>query len=272
VGGSSSRTGEDDEDSATAGDYNRGGDSGNDDIRSEVSLSPETRTMPLSTPGPVSAPISRRSSNVDKREREGYTSHHPLPLILSSRDRDELPPGPSSRAPQQPPPPHLLHHLTERDPHPHLRDRETVASHHNPPPPPPPPLPNHSPSHGHSSHNQSRTLFPDNELPHIATLSLPPEHSSPSTPAPMSAPSLPPIRPASEQQAALRKRAATVPGKTGGRGSGSGPKVVACNSCRGRLFWITNFFRKHAQFLSKKHEKQNVMAHILLARVVRGDR
>ncbi|KXN88073.1 Septin-1 [Leucoagaricus sp. SymC.cos] len=76
---------------------------------------------------------------------------------------------------------------------------------------------------------------PDNDLPHIATLSLP-DSSSPSTPVPMSAPSLPPIRPASEQQAAQRKRAATVPGKTGGtgRGSGSGPKVVACNSCRAR--------------------------------------
>ena len=75
----------------------------------------------------------------------------------------------------------------------------------------------------------SRNHFQDNELPHIATLSLPD-----SSPAPMSAPSLPPIRPASEQQAAQRKRAATVPGKSARQSSSSGPKVVACNFCRGR--------------------------------------
>lgn len=80
---------------------------------------------------------------------------------------------------------------------------------------------------------EPRTFFPDNELPHIATLSLP-EHS-PSTPVPMSAPSLPSIRPASEQQAAQRKRAATVPGKTTRQPASSGPKVVACNFCRGAL-------------------------------------
>lgn len=77
-----------------------------------------------------------------------------------------------------------------------------------------------------------RTFFPDNELPHIATLSLP--DPSPSTPAPMSAPSLAPIRPASDQQAAQRKRAATVPGKSARQSSSSGPKVVACNFCRGK--------------------------------------
>jgi len=77
-----------------------------------------------------------------------------------------------------------------------------------------------------------RTFFPDNELPHIATLSLP--DPSPSTPAPMSAPSLAPIRPASDQQAAQRKRAATVPGKGARQSSSSGPKVVACNFCRAR--------------------------------------
>lgn len=72
----------------------------------------------------------------------------------------------------------------------------------------------------------------DTELPHIATLSLP--DPSPSTPVPpMSAPSLPPIRPASEHQSAQRKRAATVPGKTSRQTSHSGPKVVACNFCRG---------------------------------------
>ncbi|KAJ6508739.1 GTP binding protein [Mycena sanguinolenta] len=80
--------------------------------------------------------------------------------------------------------------------------------------------------------DQQHTFFPDNELPHIATLSLP--ETSPSTPGPMSAPSLPPIRPASEQQAAQRKRSATVPGKSSRLPSTSGPKVVACNFCRAR--------------------------------------
>ncbi|THU75105.1 hypothetical protein K435DRAFT_974947 [Dendrothele bispora CBS 962.96] len=52
-------------------------------------------------------------------------------------------------------------------------------------------------------------------------------------PIPMSAPSLPPIRPASEQQAAQRKRAATVPGKSMRTHSTSEPEVVACHFCRG---------------------------------------
>lgn len=244
LAGSSSRPGEEDDDSATGGDYNRG-ESGNEDGRSEVSLSPEIHTIPLSSAGSVSAPISRRSSNVDKREREGgYVTHHSLPPILG-RDRDDHLPGPSSRQPpppppqQQPPHPSSLHHLSERDAHPHhLREREPPISisHQNPPP---------SMSLGGNvgggggggnggggGGGGGRPFFPDNELPHIATLSLP-DRSSPSTPGPMSAPSLPPLRPASEHQAALRKRAATVPGKTSGRGSGSGPKVVACNSCRG---------------------------------------
>ncbi|KAJ3716849.1 GTP binding protein [Lentinula raphanica] len=73
----------------------------------------------------------------------------------------------------------------------------------------------------------------ETELPHIATLSLP--DPSPSTPGPpMSAPSLPPIRPASEHQSAQRKRASTVPGKSTRQTSHSGPKVVACNFCRAR--------------------------------------
>lgn len=92
------------------------------------------------------------------------------------------------------------------------------------PPPIPPFLPRPSLSVG-----EPRSLFIDNELPHIATLSLP----EPS-PGPMSAPSLPPIRPASELQAAQRKRAATVPGKSTRLPSTSGPKVVACNFCRAR--------------------------------------
>lgn len=78
----------------------------------------------------------------------------------------------------------------------------------------------------------SRPLFPDHELPHIATLSLP-EPSPSTTPAPVSAPSLPPIRPASEQLV-QRKRSATVPGKSTRQSSSSGPKVVACNFCRAR--------------------------------------
>ncbi|KAJ6613292.1 hypothetical protein B0H10DRAFT_2049045 [Mycena sp. CBHHK59/15] len=84
----------------------------------------------------------------------------------------------------------------------------------------------------YSSAGESRNFFMDSELPHIATLSLP--ETSPSTPGPMSAPSLPPLRPASEQQAAQRKRAATVPGKSTRLPSTSGPKVVACNFCRAR--------------------------------------
>jgi len=134
---------------------------------------------PSASPDVPSQPLSRRSSNVDRLNREGFSS---LSLITLQNERreDTLPAPASSRS----------HHVGE-----------------------------------------SRTLFPDNELPHIATLSLP--ERSPSTPVPMSAPSLPPIRPASEQQAAQRKRAATVPGKNTRQPSNSGPKVVACNLCRG---------------------------------------
>ncbi|KAF8231734.1 hypothetical protein L208DRAFT_1275368 [Tricholoma matsutake] len=138
---------------------------------------------PSASPDVPSQPLSRRSSNVDKAHREGFTS---LPQItLPNEQREDVHSVPSSS--------------------------RSKPSHHV---------------------NESRTLFPDNELPHIATLSLP-EHS-PSTPVPMSAPSLPPIRPASEQQAAQRKRAATVPGKNSRQQSNSGPKVVACNLCRAR--------------------------------------
>jgi len=77
-----------------------------------------------------------------------------------------------------------------------------------------------------------RGYFPDNEILHIATLPL--SDTSPPTPAPMSAPTLPPLRPASELQAAQRKRAATMPGKSIRQSTNSGPKVVACNFCRGR--------------------------------------
>jgi len=78
-----------------------------------------------------------------------------------------------------------------------------------------------------SASAEGRSLFRDNELPHIATLALPgPEHSPSGLP-------LPPIRPASEQQAAQRKRASTVPGRSRAT-SNTGPKVVACNFCRAR--------------------------------------
>lgn len=72
----------------------------------------------------------------------------------------------------------------------------------------------------------NRSLFRDNELPHIASLSLP--SSDPN----MQGMPLPPIRPASEQQAQHRKRASTVPGRSRAT-SNTGPKVVACNFCRG---------------------------------------
>ncbi|KAF9565741.1 hypothetical protein CPC08DRAFT_704439 [Agrocybe pediades] len=80
--------------------------------------------------------------------------------------------------------------------------------------------------------SSSRGYYPDNDVPHIAT--LPPVDTAPPTPAPMSAPNLPPIRPASDLQAAQRKRAATVPGKINRGSISSGPKVVACNFCRAR--------------------------------------
>ncbi|KAF7298963.1 GTP binding protein [Mycena indigotica] len=58
------------------------------------------------------------------------------------------------------------------------------------------------------------------------------QQPSPTTPGPMSAPSLQPLRQASEQQ--QRKRSATVPGKSTRLPSTTGPKVVACNFCRAR--------------------------------------
>ena len=243
---------EEDEDSTTGGDYHRA-ESGNEDVRSEVSMSPQVHTIPLSSsssssaappPPPGSALISQRSSNVDK-----YPS---LPSMLRAREDLGVPPPthPPPLLPVPAPPPSPSSHLHDPESHPRLpRDsKPLLPSLQNLQPPP------SSSSLGPSSSNSSssnggggggsgtgaRSYLPDTDLPHIATLSLP-DRSSPSTPAPMSAPSLPPIRPASEQQAALRKRAATVPGKTSsGRGSGSGPKVVACNSCRGAYATISH--------------------------------
>lgn len=80
-----------------------------------------------------------------------------------------------------------------------------------------------------TSSSHSRSLFRDNELPHIATLALP--ERAPPTPLPMSAPPLPPLR---SPEQPTRKRALTAPGgKNGRHPSTSGPKVVACNFCRG---------------------------------------
>lgn len=97
-----------------------------------------------------------------------------------------------------------------------------------------PPRPKSGITTGSSGVSDGRTLFKDNELPHIATLSLP--ENSPA--AAMSAPPLPPIRPASEQQAAQRKRASTVPGRSNRPAASTGPKVVACNFCRG---WFVEY-------------------------------
>ncbi|KAG5648411.1 hypothetical protein DXG03_004985 [Asterophora parasitica] len=165
----------------------RKGDESESDSGDERSA--EHEEAESASPEASSKPLSRRSSNVAKLEREGYA---PLPQISVTLDRREQP--------QQ-------------------RDEG-------------PPLPGPSSLRAKPLHRtESRSLFPDNELPHIATLSLP--EPSPSTPVPMSAPSLPPLRPASEQQAAQRKRAATVPGKIPRTAANSGPKVVACNFCRG---------------------------------------
>lgn len=87
--------------------------------------------------------------------------------------------------------------------------------------------------------NSRGGYFPDHEIPHIATLPL--SDASPPTPAPMTAPTLPPLRPASELQAAQRKRAATLPGKSLRQTTNSGPKVVACNFCRGKIAGVHLF-------------------------------
>lgn len=101
-----------------------------------------------------------------------------------------------------------------------------------------------------------RGYFPDNDVPMIATLPL--REASPSTPAPMSAPTLPPLRPASDMQAAQRKRAATMPGKSTRQTTSSGPKVVACNFCRGKIFGSSPEFTSFAQRLAL-YSSQNQM-------------
>lgn len=153
---------------------------------SESEGSAEERSMdendPSVSPEMPSQPLSRRSSNVEKRPvLEGFSQ--------------------TVAGPSEP-----------REAHPVIAP--VVRPKHTPSGPPP---------------SDGRPLFKDNELPHIATLSLP-ENSLAAT---MTAPPLPPIRPASEQQAAQRKRASTVPGRTPRQTTSAGPKVVACNFCRG---------------------------------------
>ena len=157
---------------------------------------------PSLSPDIPSQPMSRRSSNVGRsqQQHEGYPPSLPSMSALSDRDRER-----------------------ER------REESSVASpsHHRPKLDP-------GSSSGMQSSSRGGGYFPDIEVPHIATLPL--TEPSPPTPAPMSAPTLPPIRPASELQAAQRKRASTMPGKSTRQTTTSGPKVVACNFCRGRLY------------------------------------
>ncbi|KAH6912614.1 hypothetical protein BKA70DRAFT_1264383 [Coprinopsis sp. MPI-PUGE-AT-0042] len=177
-------------------------ESGGEEASPEPSVSPQVSSHSIS---------SRRGSNVDKLHPDGYQPHNTLPPIGDPRDSysDNIVPtmnipvaAPQAPMPRLPPPPN---------------NRPNILNPDEPPLGPPP----------------RRNFFDSNELPHIATL-LP--ESAPSTPAPMSAPSLAlaPIRPASEHQAAMRKRAATVPNKSTRLSGTSGPKVVACNFCRAR--------------------------------------
>jgi hypothetical protein len=151
---------------------------------------------PSLSPDMPSQPMSRRSSNVGRGQQQHEGYPPSLPSMSAISDRER-----------------------ER------REESSVASSSRPKLDP-----------GSSSGMQSSRggYFADNDVPHIATLPL--TEPSPPTPAPMSAPTLPPIRPASELQAAQRKRASTMPGKSTRQTTTSGPKVVACNFCRGRLY------------------------------------
>lgn len=213
---------------------------GVDDSESE---SGEDRSVdfdePSVSPDIPSQPLSRRSSNVEKPNPEDFASS----LGASIERREELPP---------PPPPQLLQLKPQLQPQASSSRSNLLVS----------PV-------------EARNYY-DNELPHIATLSLP----EPSPSSPMSAPTLPPIRPASDQQAAQRKRAATVPGKSVRQPSNSGPKVVACNFCRGSLQTLITAYRRES--LPNSYSlvfpffllfliqlvRQNVMARIQLARAV----
>ena len=173
----------------------KGDESGSD---SADERSPDGEEPSLSPEVP-SEPPSRRSSNVGR-----------LPVDTG---------GGGSGYPSSLPP---LSALSSR-----IRDRDADASSAGSSV-----RPKDSNSGGGSGMTSGRGYFPDGEVPHIAT--LPQQGDAPQTPAPMSAPTLPPIRPASDLQAAQRKRAATVPGKPLRPTTSSGPKVVACNYCRSK--------------------------------------
>ncbi|KAG2010254.1 fungal specific transcription factor domain-containing protein [Coprinopsis cinerea AmutBmut pab1-1] len=174
-------------------------DSGDEGRSPEPSVSPQVSSQT----------VSRRSSNVDKLHPDGYHPPNTLPPLNDRRDVYGSGVAGSSSV--------SVNGLSASVPLPGPPSGPSSRAKILHPPEPP----------QHNYYNEK------NELPHIATL-LP--DASPSTPAPMSAPSLSlaPIRPASEQQAALRKRAATVPSKTTRLAGTSGPKVVACNFCRAR--------------------------------------
>ncbi|TFK27706.1 hypothetical protein FA15DRAFT_685769 [Coprinopsis marcescibilis] len=162
----------------------------------------ERSPEPSLSPQVSSQSVSRRSSNVEKLHPDGYQPHNTLPPL---NDRYSSGVGPS------------INNLTT-GPHPHSA--------------PPPPV--SRPKLVHPNDHTPHGYYEPTELPRITTM-LP--ENQPSTPAPMSAPniSLAPIRPASGEQAAMRKRAATLPNnKTSRLSGGSGPKVVACNFCRAR--------------------------------------
>jgi len=164
----------------------------------EPSLSPEI----------PAAPLARRPSNADKR-----------PLIDAYPSI--LPPS-SSSAPElaRPHDGHELHSIN------HVGGHGHTHSLHGYPREPARPATSGGLLERHDG--LGRSLFRDNELPHIATL------MPDGVPSMMSAATLPPIRPASEQQAAQRKRANTLPGRGSRPSAGTGPKVVACNFCRAR--------------------------------------
>ncbi|KAK7056839.1 hypothetical protein VNI00_002556 [Paramarasmius palmivorus] len=173
----------------------------------------------------------------------------------SESDEEDQQVSRSGSPPPLPPPPVSLPPHPARSRNNSIVDREKDRENKKneyplTPLPPPPSLPSISPEFmprhasgsriasgsGPSISAPGRGYFTDNELPHIATLSLP----DPSPSMPMSAPSLPPIQaqPHSQQSQTQRKRAATVPGKSS-TGAGrlpttSGPKIVACNFCRAR--------------------------------------
>ncbi|KAI6042687.1 hypothetical protein EDC04DRAFT_2965965 [Pisolithus marmoratus] len=162
---------------------------------SESDISGEDRSVDendhsVSPPEMASQPLSRKTSNTDKRPiLDGFTQ----PSAAAT------PAGPSE-------PREALLAIA-----PIVRPKPSIP--------------------GGSSASEGRSLFKDNELPHIATLSLP--DRSP-TAAAITALPLPLIRPASEQQAAQRKRASTMPGRSNRQTTSAGPKVVACNFCRAR--------------------------------------